>query len=328
MFCKECGTEVPQEARFCPSCGEELAKQEPDPEEIAQEVGAIEAQPPQPNALPTPTSLPTPMAQPVGGQSGVVGGTFASPGGVGTASSGIAPVEQSAPAATLQTPSSAPTSPAEPLPTAGQVPAAAQSTPVVPTPSQGTPPPVTSGKKTGTTCLIIGCVALFMIVVLGVIGFGILAYFRTSKVEVTSEQSKETVVVDDGTASASSEGDVKADESQIDGATPVESDANAASRALHSFLIALEKGNTAAIQAAIAENAVTSFDPALWGQGDAQHLDFDVLTTKSDGSGGWKYTIKETLRDMADGTKFTESYDIRIENINGEWLVTEFGDMN
>lgn len=72
MFCKNCGKELPNEAKFCNGCGAKAEQQQPIPNEVKQNVNNAESQPQQqpnippqqqPNIPPQPQPNTPPQAQ-------------------------------------------------------------------------------------------------------------------------------------------------------------------------------------------------------------------------------------------------------------------------
>lgn len=323
MFCPDCGNKLPEDASFCPHCGRKIgqaATEQPGPAEPP-------AQPPRPTEEPTaqpqePAAAPPPQA--------------------------AAPPQQPAP----------PT----PEPAAGpqQPPAAAAAPPeVAPGPSEAAPatPPVAPGaaeappKKKSATCWVVGCIVVFVLLVLGIGGFFLLRTLASRAQEAVHNRIEELEIQVPG---ETGEGEEEGESERTDESTGLggESDGDtvglselfeemgdhleeaaeqateqlklaAASATLNAFLEAQGRGDGHAMQNFLTPELRKDFMPEIWGQGDSEHKDWNVVNQQQIDSDTIQFEVDETLRDHADNTTYTDRWTIRMAWDGDQWQVAQ-----
>ncbi len=327
MYCTECGKQTADSARFCPFCGASLQSDEQQPE--STDSAAI-----------APADLPQPTAS-TGGMTGH--GVDAEP---------TVPVA----AQPQQPPASAPTpvtpTPAEPA--AGHQPSSSHV--AVPPVAAAQPTAQPAEKKTGSglTCLIIGCVVLF---VLGLIAVGAAGYVFFKQAQngpdagvlgaiIGALQAGDTEVGggDDSNTDGSvdresrplgdpdaSGGDSSTATGVGEGSTVGRSGTGSAdvgplteeggAKVLHRFLKAMGQRDTAQMERLMAHSGVLPFDIDLLGQGDAVTHSYDVVKHERVHDRKYAYVVNERLKDF-EGIEFTEVWRFTLEQMGGDWVIT------
>lgn len=316
MFCANCGKKVEEDAQFCPHCG--ARAREPE----AEVTGAVPAAPesaepapvPEPSA-PTLTQVPTP-----------------------TPSAG-APTE---PPRQLVT--SAPEQPQAPP---GEIP------PVAPPPGV-TPPLAEEGeppKKKSSTCWIVGCIILAVVVILGGVGTCLVTrYFYTRSTQVIQEVQQQMQDQGGQPGAESGEAGSPIDDIQPDVVQPPEDmgqalqdimdqvgqlgggqawqDAmeNMASAppavAVYQFIFTWRTGEPAAIRALVTPELAADLDEYL-PQGDLLQVGADLQEKTKVSETEWEYVIAENLVPRSGGEQTTDRHRIRVVRSGDKWLVSE-----
>ncbi len=335
MFCTNCGKQLDDDAKFCPSCGHvvdeaERGAQEPETPQPAPET------PPEPEA-------PTPEAPRVPGAPEEPLPEAAPPPSVGAA---YQPTVPGAPTPAAEPTAAEPVAPEptvpEPTPPSAATPQPPPAQPTQPPPAQqpppptqppGVQPPAAEPKKGGGKCWIIGCGILAVVLILGAIGTWGTCRFVARKAQEVQEQLPDTIANQIEIREPGDEGDIiegigdLGDEmatGQVGGFDPSSVDA-AMLPAFNGFMAALAEDDPDAMHQWMGSSFKQQWSPDNWEPAPhIVHLGFrlDDQTQVSDSR--YDFVILETVRNTDDDTQGDLSWAITFSREGSSWYVTDF----
>ncbi len=345
MFCTSCGKQMPDDAKFCPSCGHVVGEPLPEGQEPRQPEGTEASEPP-----PSVTPPVGPAYQPTVSET--------------TPEQPAEPPAAPEPTPTGTTPPPQPT-PSTPQPTAAPPPAAAQPTPspvqpaaptqVPPTPPTapptapptqpaGVPPVAEAPKKGGGKCWLIGCGILLavgiIVIVLGFMcarrakqfGEGLqdtLQNLPTNSLEIREPGEDGGGAggiggIIEGLGEAVSDIGAAASAADIKGFDPSSVDP-AMLPNFYGFMIALAKDDPNEMHKFMSPSYRDQWSPDNWEPAPhIEHINFRMQSTRKVSDGEYEFVITERIRDNDADTEGDITWYITFSRDGGNWYVTSF----
>lgn len=209
------------------------------------------------------------------------------------------------------------------------------------------PPQPTAPAKSGTSCWLIGCIALLVLMlILAVVGYFGWRRYQARAAEVVQAISNQLdqdiggqqnstgtdeppVINEDGSNST----DSHSSESNASGASSGGSASGGSAATipspmptLNAFLEDAGKGDGQAMARRMTPQAKAAFGEVadMWGQGDWEHDSFQVGSQQKLSETHWRFEVTETMRDWETNAPFYSDYTVSLQWNGSAWRVNEF----